>query len=189
MLVFWPRPSEDQVALNVDGSSYGNHGPAGYGGLIRNRQGLWISGFSGHINHADSLEAELLAIMHGLMLVWDYGYPNVSCISDCKNALRLIDLEPIFQPPKYIAIINAIQELISRDWNVSFVHTYREANQCADFMAKLGTKSMNNCFEIFTDIFLEPPTDLTSLLESDAEGTGYSRTNWTKARFCLGSCF
>jgi ribonuclease HI len=50
------------VALNVDGTSYGNPGITGYGGLIRDHNGSWIIGFSGPVSFVDSLEVELLAI-------------------------------------------------------------------------------------------------------------------------------
>jgi ribonuclease HI len=168
-LVIWSPPYEYQVALNVDGSSYGNPGWAGYGGLFRDHEGSWILGFSDPVSFADGLEVELLAIHNGLMLAWDIGYNDVSCRSDCKEALSLIH-EPIFRPHKYVGIIDSIKELISRDWNISFVHTYREGNQCADFMAKLGANAMD-CFGIFP----EPPASLGSLLLSDAMGTPYTR--------------
>jgi hypothetical protein len=93
----------------------------------------------------------------------------VSCRSDSKEALSLIH-KPIFKPHKYVGIIDRIKELISRDWTVSFVHTYREGNQYADFMAKLGANAMD-CFGIFQ----EPPACLASLLFSDAMGTPYKR--------------
>ena len=43
-LVRWFQPSEHQVALNVDGSSYGNLGRTCYGGLNRDYKGSWIKG-------------------------------------------------------------------------------------------------------------------------------------------------
>jgi ribonuclease HI len=168
-LVIWPPPDEDQVALNVDGSSYGNPGWAGYGCLIRDHKGLWKLGFSGPVSFADRIEVELLAIQNGLMLAWDFGYNNVSCRSDCKEALSLIQ-EPVFKPRKYIGIIDSIKELISRDWIVSFALTCREGNQCADFMAKVGANVMD-CLRIFP----EPPACLGSLLLSDAMRTPYTR--------------
>jgi ribonuclease HI len=50
------------VALNVDGTSYGNPGITCYGGLIRDHNGSWIIGFSVPVSFVDSLEVELLAI-------------------------------------------------------------------------------------------------------------------------------
>lgn len=171
-LVRWTTPSVDQVALNVDGSSYGNPGRAGFGGLIRDHEGKWLIGFSGHINFADSLEVELLAILNGLSIAWNIGVRNVSCRSDCMKALSLI-LDPTSHPhDKYAEIIYSIKELVSRDWSISFAHTYREGNQCADFMAKLGANAMVHDIGIFS----EAPHCLLSLLSTDAKGVLYTRT-------------
>ncbi|WJX71286.1 hypothetical protein P8452_55294 [Trifolium repens] len=80
LLVIWSPPYEYQVALNVDGSSYGNPGWAGYGGLFRDHEGSWILGFSGPVSFADGLEVELLAIHNGLMLAWDIGYNDAALV-------------------------------------------------------------------------------------------------------------
>lgn len=170
-LVRWFPPAEHQVALNVDGSSYGNPGRAGYGGLLRDHNGSWIIGFSGPVSFADSLEVELLAINNGLILAWNLGFRDVSCRSDCMNALSMIQ-DPSFHARKYIHILEAIREVISRDWRVSFTHTYRESNQCADFMAKCGANAM-----LSLGFFEQPPPCLYSLLVSDAMGTPYWRTS------------
>ncbi|KAL0008006.1 hypothetical protein SO802_009508 [Lithocarpus litseifolius] len=42
--VRWLRPSPGWVRLNTDGSSLGNPGKAGGGGLIRDENGSWIKG-------------------------------------------------------------------------------------------------------------------------------------------------
>lgn len=89
-LVVLGPPFEHQVALNIDGRSYGNSGRVGYGGLIRDHTGLWLLGFSGHVDFADILEAELLAILNGLMIAWNSRYRDVSCRSDCMKELYSI---------------------------------------------------------------------------------------------------
>lgn len=126
-------------------------------------------GYSGHIDFADSLEVELLAILHGLRVAWEIGAEDVSCRSDCTEALSLI-LSPTYQSHKYAHIIFCIKELISRDWSTSFFHTCRESNQCADYMAKLGANTTGDLM-----IFSEPLDALSSLLLSDAKGTPYVR--------------
>ncbi|GAU21723.1 hypothetical protein TSUD_328480 [Trifolium subterraneum] len=56
------------MILNVDGSSIGNPGISGYGGLIRNADGAWIHGFFGNLGVTNILHAELMAIYKGLLL-------------------------------------------------------------------------------------------------------------------------
>ncbi|MCH83724.1 hypothetical protein A2U01_0004550 [Trifolium medium] len=45
--VTWSRPAEGFVCLNVDGSFLGSTNTAGYGGLLRSRDGEFIWGFYG----------------------------------------------------------------------------------------------------------------------------------------------
>lgn len=45
--------------LNLDGSSLGNLGRAGGGGLIRDNRGHWIKGYARNIGHTTSIAAEL----------------------------------------------------------------------------------------------------------------------------------
>ena len=40
----WERPEAGWFRLNLDGSSMGNPGPAGSGGLIRNGDRDWVCG-------------------------------------------------------------------------------------------------------------------------------------------------
>lgn len=35
-------------------------------------------------------------------------------------------------------VIHSIRSILKMDWNVSLVHVFREANQCADYLAKSG---------------------------------------------------
>lgn len=60
-LISWLQQDREGVIINVDGSSLGNPGPAGFGGLARNPDGVWLFGFSGNIGHAEVLKAELSA--------------------------------------------------------------------------------------------------------------------------------
>lgn len=154
-------------------------GLAGYGGVVRDYKGEWLRGFSGPIEFAigfaNSLEAELEAIKHGLLFAWEYGYKQISCRSDCTQALTLIrkyqpdnDTRPSFMIQQNIQIIKEIEELVSRDWVVELSHTFREGNKCADYMAKLGAKGVK-------DVCVSPPDGLFSLYRNDLMGIGYER--------------
>jgi hypothetical protein len=44
-LVRWNSLGGTGMILNVDGSSIGNPGVSGYGGLIRNSGGAWVHGY------------------------------------------------------------------------------------------------------------------------------------------------
>ncbi|KAJ1421643.1 Ribonuclease H domain [Sesbania bispinosa] len=78
----------DQIALNTDGSV--NEVTAGFGGLLRHHDGSWISGFYGHLQPVDILEAELVAILEGLRICWHSAFRKVLCMTDSSLIVHLI---------------------------------------------------------------------------------------------------
>lgn len=63
----------DTLTINMDGSSFGNLGRVGFGGLIHDEYGGWVTSFFGYINITTSTHAELVAILQGLLTVADMG--------------------------------------------------------------------------------------------------------------------
>lgn len=82
------------MILNVDGSSLGNPGISGFGGLIRNSAGAWFCGFVGNIGYSNILHAELLELYHGLIMAWDSEFKELICYFDSTSAIKLIS-EPV----------------------------------------------------------------------------------------------
>jgi ribonuclease HI len=126
--------------LNVDGSSLGNLGVSGFGGLLRNDNGAWILGFVGNIDFSNIFHAELLAMYHGLEVT------NLVCYSDSKTAINLI-FATVNDWHHYAPIIRNIHELLARDQQVRVLHT-REGNACADYLAKLDAGSHESFWSI-----------------------------------------
>jgi hypothetical protein len=73
-LVSWKPPSGSAVKLNVVGSSLGNLGRSGFGGLIRDKNGNWLLSFSGSCGITTNINAELQTIFYGLDKAWSHGY-------------------------------------------------------------------------------------------------------------------
>ena len=48
-LIHWQVPPHPYLKLNTDGSALDNPGLAGAGGVLRDHQGRWISGFSARV--------------------------------------------------------------------------------------------------------------------------------------------
>ncbi|KAL5171611.1 putative ribonuclease H protein [Glycine soja] len=140
MLVLWIAPPGNVMKLNTDGSAFGNLGQAGFGGIIRDNLGNWHTGFMGSCGFTTSVHAELLAIYHGLKIARDIGIGRLICESDLKVALDLITGE-INMFHQYFPTIMLIHSLKHMDWEVTFVHVYREGNKCADWFAKTGNSS------------------------------------------------
>ncbi|KAK1584045.1 hypothetical protein Q3G72_029398 [Acer saccharum] len=59
----WKPPPEGFLKFNVDGSSRGNPGPSGIGGILRNSVGDVLCMFSSVIDDGSSVAAELAAIL------------------------------------------------------------------------------------------------------------------------------
>ena len=64
--VRWVKPPVSWAKLNTNGAIQGTLGLAGCGGLIRDWQGNWISGFARAVRLTPSLAAELWAVCDGL---------------------------------------------------------------------------------------------------------------------------
>lgn len=167
--ISWFQRDRNGLILNVDGSSLGNPGPAGFGGLVRNSEGGWLVGFSGHIGHSDVLKAELNGILNGLKIAWERGYRNLLCYTDSMNAKTLIQDQSI-DFHRYATIVQEIRDLLNLPWSVDLLHTLREGNMCADHLAKLGATCDTKLL-----IFENPPPDLQVALAGDAAGIFYPR--------------
>ena len=169
IMVSWAHPPPGFVKLNIDGSSLGNPGVAGFGGLIRAEGGVWVLGFSNYIPWADNLCVELLALRFGLQLAWQHGFRKIICEVDCMEVVRLV-LHETSSFHRYVAIIRDIQSLLSRDWHCVLHHVYREENQATDFLARLGAADV--CQERVWD---HPPVGLEHLLFADLAGVAHLR--------------
>ncbi|PNX62930.1 ribonuclease H, partial [Trifolium pratense] len=103
------------MILNVDGSSIGNPGISGYGGIIGNADGTWVHGFVGNFGVTNILHAELMAIYKGLHLAWELNITDSWCYSNSVMTLKLIT-ETVDEWHHYAAIINNIKDILNRNW-------------------------------------------------------------------------
>ncbi|GAU12290.1 hypothetical protein TSUD_141980 [Trifolium subterraneum] len=111
---------------------------------------------------------ELYAIYQGLTLAKDLAIDELICYSDSLLCINLIK-GPIVNYHVYVVLIQDIKEFISQS-NVTLCHTFREGNQCADFLAKLGASSDADLI-----IHASPPDGIFDLLKSDSSGTFFLR--------------
>ena len=164
----WMPPSFPCIKVNCDGSSLGNPGSAGFGVVLRSPLGDWIHGFSGFIAGVDNLCVELLALRKGLQLAWSLGFLDDNCEVDCLEVLRLINEQAsVFH--WYDPSVRDIKALYGRNWRCQVHHVYREANQVADFLVKLGAGMSANCD------WEELPPSLLLLLHADQKRVVYLR--------------
>ena len=132
-------PPDPYIKLNTDGSAIGNLGLAGAGGLLRDGLGEWISGFSLHLGLASNNMAELAALRQGLIIAWDMGFKFIHLELDSMIVLTWLVEKKDTYPINMLHLICDCRNLLAREWEVHVLHVYREANACADALAKRGT--------------------------------------------------
>ena len=162
----WQAPPPGVVKLNVDGACWGEHGLATIGGICRNTGGMWVFGFQKYVGRTRATSAEIWAIWQGLEILWSQDYRHVIMETDCQHALEWIQ-ESTAQHPDFNVIIK-IREIQRRAWSCCLQHVVREANGCADWLAKRASQGS-------TDLVVldYPPLGLQAFLASDVPDRGY----------------
>ena len=134
----WQTPPYPFLKLNTDGSALDNPGLAGAGGVLRDHQGQWIAGFSMHVGIATNNIAELEAVRQGLEMAWNMGVKRLHLELDSKVVLDWLTSSNLNYPTNILPLICDCRNLLEREWEVHMHHEFREANGCADALAKRG---------------------------------------------------
>ena len=129
------RDTANSIAINVDGASRGNPGPAGIGYCIYDHGGRIIEKKGEFIGFATSRLAEYYAMKRGIERAIELGYKSVRFISDSLMVVN--QLNGIFQVKNkdILPIYQDIQEKLGQFEAVSFMHVPRIKNQLADHEA------------------------------------------------------
>ena len=160
ILVTWRKPPEGRAKLNIDGSALGNLGVASGGGLICDHNGDWIARFSRALGSTNSIIAKLLALRDGLTLAKELCLNSLIVEMDALSVVQLMSnntINMLMEP-----LLSNCRNLLQAISNKRIEHVYREANQCADALAKMGT---NRNFTFV--VFVEPPPMVGTLLAFD----------------------
>ena len=162
--VRWTKPRLSWHKLNLDGSSIGNPGRAGGGGLIRDDKGVWVKGYARNIGHTTSVAAELWALRDGLRLCSALKIPAVIIELDAKLIVDLLQKEEGHQNCIDAFVSDCKSELRAISM-VQVQHCYREVNKCADALARRGALLPQDFV-----VFLDPPMEVSLLLSLDSAG-------------------
>ena len=152
------------MKLNTDGSSLGNLGLVGGGGLIRDENGDWIVGFARNIGITTSFQAELWAIRDGLSLCVDRKFSAVEVDLDAKSVIDVLT-SPSCSNNLIYPLVDDCRLLATQISQIKFNHCYREANRSTDKLARLG-EVQDSCFEIFA----RPPVDVVRTFKFELDG-------------------
>ncbi|KAG9460047.1 hypothetical protein H6P81_004555 [Aristolochia fimbriata] len=118
----WKPPPAGHVKLNFDGSSFGNPGQAGIGGVVRDSGGHCIFVYSGPAGCCSSNEAEAQAMLTGEKLLREHVTEPVYVEGDSKLVIRWAKagkppwkLKPIFDELKLVTQNGILFGTISLD--------------------------------------------------------------------------
>ncbi|KAF5449942.1 hypothetical protein F2P56_030338 [Juglans regia] len=140
-LIKWHKPPSGWFKLNTDGSSLGNPGASGIGGVIRNDQGRLMQAFASPIGPGTNNKVELLALLTGLRLCKSLHILNVIVEVDSlviiswwnRGRCGIWYLEDYWEE-----IVSLAQVLTCR-----FQHVLQEGNKMADWLAKEGANGVD----------------------------------------------
>lgn len=85
----WERPPKGWMKLNTDGCAAGSPGLAGCGGVVRDSNGEWVSGFSRLIGTTNSFVAELWGLRDGLILCSNLNIQSLIVELDAKSVVDI----------------------------------------------------------------------------------------------------
>lgn len=167
--IHWQCPLENWIKLNTDGLSLGNPGLAGGGGLLCNTNGDWMKGFARAIRVTTSAAAELWALRDGIQLCIALKIHAMIIELDVKIVVDLLQKETHNQNG-LDAILGDCRAGLREIPRVQIQHCYREANKCADALARRGALLPQDFV-----VFLEPPSDVALLICLDKAGVTSDR--------------
>ncbi|CAN1161857.1 Putative ribonuclease H protein At1g65750 [Linum perenne] len=111
-------------------------GVDGYGWCDPDENGRFVRAFTANIGDCSITRAELRAIVQGLLLAWSAEIMKIVVQSDSRATLAILQSGDTAH--QHAALATEFRELCTRNWEVSLVHVFREANFAADYLANLG---------------------------------------------------
>ncbi|KAI8558096.1 hypothetical protein RHMOL_Rhmol04G0062800 [Rhododendron molle] len=178
MMVSWTKPKPGCFKLNTDGASKGNPGASSCGGIIRDSDGKWFSGFHRKIGFASSIEAELWALRDGLILAMSKGLGRgkLEVEVDATLVLELINDRANHHDDLQLQdLVSQCRWLLEQFGLTTPKHIYREANRCADTLANYHVVNRDTTQDGWPD-FKSAPTCVEDKMLADASGALYRRT-------------
>ena len=119
-----------------------------------------------HVGLATNNMAELEAVRQGLAMAGTMGVKSLQLELDSKVILNWLTNSNLNYPTNILPLICDCRNLLDQEWEVHMQHVYREANGCADALAKQRTHLQNRMTmysECPTFVYVSYMRDLTGL--------------------------
>ncbi|KAG7571880.1 Ribonuclease H-like superfamily [Arabidopsis suecica] len=168
-MIAWIPPMVGWFKLNTDGASHGNPGLATAGGVVRDGEGNWCSGFALNIGICSAPLAELWRVYYGLYIAWGRGITRLELEVDSEMVVGFLrtgieDSHPLS------FLVRLCHGFLSKDWLVRVSHVYREANRLADGLANYAFS-----LPLGFHLFASSPESVNLLLLEDINGPARPR--------------
>ncbi|KAJ1379745.1 Ribonuclease H-like superfamily [Sesbania bispinosa] len=169
ILVGWEFPSSQWIKCNLDATYQDDGNSVGCGGCFRDSTGKWILGFIRRLGRCSINMAELWAIYTAIIQGRNANMAKLWIESDSYIGVSLInrgcsDHHPCRQ------LVQLIRRLIIDHGQIKISHIFREANRCADALARMFVAS-----PFGFQLIQEPPTHVFQLLCDDIMGASFFR--------------
>lgn len=144
----YQKSPEGFIKLNFDGAAKGNPGPAGFGGVFRNRQGEveWI--YAEHGGTMTNNEAEFMAVYQGLKISIRNGYKKIKIegdsalvISTIRKLIQGKQWEKVVKSWRTASVVQEIEEALKGIEYKITSHVRREGNKPAFCLANWEVKN------------------------------------------------
>ncbi|XP_077219625.1 uncharacterized protein LOC143853779 [Tasmannia lanceolata] len=132
----WDPPPSGHLKLNFDGSSFGNPGPAGIGGVHRDELGIVAWAYAGPIGIVYASEAEFRAVHQGIKFLAIKGADKVIIEGDSSNVISW--LQGLKKKPWRFDRFFYENDDCAKSLSLSFKHVRRTAKEMADNLARIG---------------------------------------------------
>ncbi|CAN0919445.1 Putative ribonuclease H protein At1g65750, partial [Linum grandiflorum] len=136
-LIGWRPGDEGWFTLSTDGTFRSPTKVAAAGGVLHTDTGRFVKAFAANLGSCSITRAEIRAIVDGLQLAWTLGIRRIRVQSDSMTAIAILAKDSELDH-QHAALVLQFKELCSRQWEVHLLHSYREANNDADYLANLG---------------------------------------------------
>ena len=140
-----PKPQQkDWINAHCDGGARGNPGPAGFGALIQDDQGMVLAELSEFLGIRTNNYAEYSGLLACLQYALDHHHPRLRVVSDSELMVKQIqgkykvnspDLKPLWQEAK-----NRIAKLEAFEISHALRHKNKDADRLANEAMDRGMK-------------------------------------------------
>ncbi|KAK5795307.1 hypothetical protein PVK06_036568 [Gossypium arboreum] len=150
------------IVLSTDGAVDRGSGHAAFGGVIRNRDGTWILGYTCFLGVCSPFEAEVWAILDGILISLAKGYRRVIIQTDNLEVAQI--LSDLRLEESGIAVLQRTQRIMKTEGNWQIRHIPISQNLAADCLAKLSLS-----WKINLQILNEAPKEIRILLQEEKD--------------------